>query len=163
MFTKAIVRKPGRSVVDGITTAALGKVDFQLLCRQHNAYIRALKSCGLEIIVLDAEEQFPDSVFMEDVALLTPQCAIITYPGAETRQGEELLIKPTLEPYYENLELVKGSGTVEAGDIMMAGNHFFIGLSERTNREGARQMISILEMSEFRKLDGGLSCLSLRF
>lgn len=145
MFTKAIVRKPGRSVVHGITTAGLGKVDFQLVCRQHDAYISALKGCGLEVIVLDAQERFPDSVFMEDVALLTPKCAIITRPGAESRQGEELLIKSTLEQYYDNLALIKSAGMVEAGDIMMAGNHFFIGLSERTNQEGAKQLFAILE------------------
>lgn len=145
MFTKAIVRRPGRSAVHGITTAALGKVDFQLMCKQHEAYIRALKSCGLEVIVLDAEEQFPDSVFMEDVGLLTPKVAIITCPGAESRLGEEQLIKPVLEGFYKHVASLKNPGTLEAGDVMMAGNHFFIGLSERTNPEGARQLISILE------------------
>ncbi|MCF8366741.1 MAG: hypothetical protein K9H16_13215, partial [Bacteroidales bacterium] len=111
---------------------------------QHDAYINALKTCGLEVTILQEAEQFPDSVFMEDVALLTPKVAIITRPGAHSRLGEELLVKPVVETFYKKVEAIESPGTVEAGDIMMAGNHFFIGLSERTNRTGAEQLIMIL-------------------
>jgi dimethylargininase len=145
MFTKAIVRKPGRSVVTGITTANLGEVDFHLMIRQHEAYVQTLMDCGLNVTILDAAEEFPDSVFMEDVALLTPKVAIITWPGAVSRLGEEQMVKPVLERFYQNVEAIQSPGTIEAGDIMMIGNHFFIGISERTNPEGANQMIKILE------------------
>jgi dimethylargininase len=149
MFTKAIVRKPGRSVVHGISTAGLGAVDYPKMCRQHEAYIDALKKCGLEVIILDQEERFPDSVFMEDVALLTSKCAVVTRPGAKSRQGEEKLIKPVLSSYYNTVEQIEPPGTLEAGDVMMAGTHFYIGLSERTNQAGAEQLISILEKYGF--------------
>jgi len=149
MFTKAIVRKPGKSVVDGITTAGLGKVDYPTLCQQHEAYTEALKKCGLELIILEASEQFPDSVFMEDVALLTSKCAIITRPGAKSRQGEENIVRPVLENLYQNIEQIVSPGTVEAGDIMVVGDHFYIGLSERTNMAGANQLITILEKYGF--------------
>ena len=85
MFSNAIVRKPGNSLVNGLTTADLGSPNYEKALTQHAAYVNALKTCGLEVIVLDAIEQYPDSTFIEDVALLTPECAIITNPGAPSR------------------------------------------------------------------------------
>jgi len=149
MFTKAIVRKPGKSVVDGITTAGLGAVDYDKLRSQHSKYIEALKACGLELIILDEMEDYPDSVFMEDVALLTSKCAIITRPGAKSRLGEELGLRKVLQNYYQNIERIENPGTLEAGDMMMVGDHFYIGLSERTNQTGADQLITILEKYGF--------------
>jgi len=93
---------------------------------------------------MEADEDYPDSVFVEDVALLTPEVGIITNPGAESRRGEVVEMKSVLNHYYEVVEQINPPGHIEAGDIMMAGSHFFIGLSERTNKEGARQMINIL-------------------
>lgn len=145
MFTKAIVRTPGKSMINGISTAGLGLPDYELALRQHAAYIEALKKCKLEVTILPADEAFPDSTFVEDVALLTPACAIITNPGADTRRGEILSIKSVLKNFYVNIEEVHEPGRVEAGDIMMVGSHFYIGLSERTNQEGAKQVIGFLE------------------
>ena len=145
MFKKAIVRTPGKSMVKGISTAGLGVPDYELALVQHADYIEALKECGLEVTVLDADEEYPDSTFVEDVALLTSECAIITNPGAETRRGEIVEIKKILKDFYVNIEEIYELGRVEAGDIMMVGSHFYIGLSERTNQSGAEQVISYLE------------------
>ncbi|MFT5303609.1 MAG: dimethylargininase [Mariniblastus sp.] len=145
MFTYAIVRKPAHSIIDGITTANLGVPDYEKTLRQHQAYIDALRSCGLSIITLPADEAFPDSCFVEDTALLSEHCAIIARPGASTRQGEEAAVLELLPRYFDNIESIEAPGTVEPGDIMMVGDHFYIGLSDRTNAEGARQMISLLE------------------
>jgi dimethylargininase len=145
MFTRAIVRKPGQSLVNGLTSSTLGKPNIELALFQHEAYVEALKTCGLEVVVLEADEQYPDSTFVEDTALLTPACAIITNPGAPSRKGETGVIKKALQDYYTNIEAVHEPGTVEGGDIMMVGAHFYIGLSDRTNEEGARQVIACLE------------------
>ncbi len=145
MFTKAIVRKPGRSMLDGITSAKLGKPDYDKALKQHQNYIDALSSCRVEVIVLEADERFPDSTFVEDVALLTPHCAIITNPAAPSRRGEIENMRDVLNSHYADIGQIKTPGTVEAGDIMMVGNHYYIGLSERTNSEGAEQMIALLE------------------
>jgi dimethylargininase len=145
MFSNAIVRRPGKSLADGLTTAGLGTPIYEKALAQHNAYVNALKTCGLEVFVLDAIEQYPDSTFIEDIALLTSECAIITNPGAPSRKGETFGIKEVLDNYYTNIEEIKDPGTVEAGDIMMVGSHFYIGLSARTNKAGAHQMISLLE------------------
>ncbi|MCP4141316.1 MAG: N(G),N(G)-dimethylarginine dimethylaminohydrolase [Chloroflexi bacterium] len=145
MFKKAIVRTPGKSMLNGISTAGLGLPDYELALRQHASYIEALKTCGLEVTVLPADEAFPDSTFVEDVALLTKKCAIITNPGADSRRGEIASMKEILKDFYENIEEVQEPGRVEAGDIMMVADHFYIGLSERTNQEGADQVIGFLE------------------
>jgi len=145
MFKRAIVRTPGKSMTKGLSNAGLGLPDYELALVQHAAYIEALKECGLDVLVLNADEQYPDSTFIEDVALLTRDCAIITNPGARSRRGETAEIKHVLGDYYGHIEEVREPGTVEAGDIMMVGSHFYIGLSERTNENGAQQIIESLE------------------
>jgi dimethylargininase len=144
MFHNVIVKKPCSSMTDGLSSADLGKPNFQLAIEQHESYIKTLKQCGVEVTVLEADENFPDSCFIEDVALLTKACAIITRPGAPSRRGEIIGLRETLEKFYENVEQIEAPGTIEAGDIMMVGNHFYIGLSARTNEAGANQMINIL-------------------
>lgn len=145
-FSHIIARTPAKSLINGLTSANLGKPDYQKALDQHNNYIRALQQCDVDITILPASEEFPDSVFVEDVALCTPHCAIITRPGAETRRAETTLITEAINRFYPNkVEYIQAPGTVEAGDIMMVDKHFYIGLSARTNQEGANQMIAILE------------------
>jgi dimethylargininase len=144
MFTTAIVRTPGESLVHGLTTASLGPPDYERALNQHRDYIRALRSCGLDVMILDADEAFPDSIFVEDTALLTPYCAILMYPGAESRRGEVDTIEPVIRRFYSDVERVTSPGMAEAGDIMNVDTHYYIGLSERTNAEGAGQVIDIL-------------------
>ena len=148
MFTKAIVRTPAPTMINGLTSANLGKPDFDLALKQHAAYIEALESCGLEVTCLEAMPPFPDSTFVEDAALLTPRCAIITNPGAPSRRGEIQGMRRLLENHYESFEEIQTPGTLEAGDVMMVGTHFFIGLSERTNQLGVDQLIAHLQKYE---------------
>ena len=145
MFTKAIVKRPCKNLVNGLTTANLGKPDYDLALKQHQVYIEALIECGLEVTILEADEDYPDSVFVEDTAVLTPRCAIITNPGAPSRRGEIIEISKVLKNIYQNVETITEPGTLEAGDVMMVGNHFYIGISKRTNQAGANQLINILE------------------
>ncbi|MFT5706155.1 MAG: dimethylargininase [Oceanospirillaceae bacterium] len=145
MFSKAIVKKPCRAVVSGITSADLGIPDYDNALVQHAKYVQALKDCGLEVTELNADEAFPDSTFVEDAALMTPHCAIITNPGAASRKGEVTEMHAVVSTFYDKVERIQAPGTVEAGDIMMVGEHYYIGLSERTNEVGAQQMIHILE------------------
>ncbi len=145
MFRHAIVRSPGATIIDGLTGASLGKPEYKKAQEQHSAYIEAIRKSGLDITVLNADDRYPDSTFIEDVALCTSGFAVITRPGAESRRGETDGIRNILQDYFEKIEEITLPGTLEAGDVMMAGNHFFIGISGRTNDEGARQLIKILE------------------
>lgn len=144
MFKNAIAKTPSQSMINGITSANLGQPDYAKALMQHKDYIQALLECGLKVTVLDADEKFPDSTFVEDVALCTPHCAIITNPGAATRNQETQTMIPVIKQHYTQIENIQGPGTIEAGDIMMIGDHYYIGLSERTNQQGANQMISFL-------------------
>jgi len=170
MIKNAIVRRPGHSLVNGITSAPeLGKPDYGLAIKQHDAYIEALKSCGVGVTVLKADERFPDSCFVEDVAVCTRKFAVITNPGASSRKGEEIEIIEVIKKYYNDTEYIKKPGTLEGGDVMMVKDHFYTGLSKRTNREGAEQLIkvlgkygmsgSIVEMLEMLHLKSGLAYL----
>lgn len=145
IFKNVIVRTPCPEMVHGITSADLGVPDYNKALVQHAEYIDALKSCGVDVTILPKDSNFPDSTFVEDAALLTPHCAVLTNPGAPSRNLEPATIKDTVESFYTHVESIKAPGTVEAGDIMMVGSHFYIGLTDRTNQEGANQMIQILE------------------
>ncbi|MEW5784032.1 MAG: arginine deiminase family protein [Bacillota bacterium] len=144
MFTKIIVKKPGRSVVDGLATSDLGKPDYEKALAQHQEYIRVMGSCAVSVKILEADEAYPDSCFVEDPAVVTEKMAVITNPGAPTRNGETEAIKEALEEFYDIFEYIKSPGTLEGGDIMRMENHFYIGLSTRTNLEGAHQLNDIL-------------------
>lgn len=144
MFSRAIVCTPSTSMIHGLSTANLGPPDYQKALNQHQEYIQALQNCGLVITILDADDNYPDSTFIEDTALLTPECAIITNPGAPSRKGEIEKITNVLHNFYSNVEKINAPGTLEAGDVMMVGTHYYIGLSERTNETGAQQLIKIL-------------------
>lgn len=139
MFTRAIVRKPGPDCGRGLTQSGLGPPDYERILAQHKAYIEALRSLGLTVTVLPAAPGFPDSYFVEDTAVVTPRLAVITNPGAKSRRGEENSIEPVLARFRPTFRL-KPPATVEGGDVLMVENHFFIGVSERTNLEGARAL-----------------------
>ena len=144
MFTHAIVRKPGDDFARGITTSNLGPPHYELMMKQHEDYIQNLRSLGLQLIVLNPLPDYPDAYFVEDTAVVTPEVAIITNPGAEDRKGEEDTIEQALATYRKTVR-IHDPGTVDGGDVLMLDSHFFIGISERTNREGATQLGCIFE------------------
>jgi dimethylargininase len=143
MFIRAITRLPGENFSDGLTTSTLGRPSYPLILRQHEAYRQVLQDLGLEVIVLPAEPAYPDAYFVEDPAIVTPKIAVITRPGALSRQGEELTLESILKQFRPVVHILP-PGTVEGGDVLMVGNHFFIGLSDRTNKEGAAQLARLL-------------------
>ncbi len=145
MFKNAIVRIPCHEMINGISSAPSLKPDYPKALEQHSKYIETLKACGLAVKILDADENHPDSTFIEDVALCTPACTIITNPGALTRRGEIRGLRQVLQGFYKNIEEIVLPGTLEAGDVMMVSTHFYIGISERTNTKGADQLIDLLQ------------------
>jgi len=144
MFTNAIVRRPCPEIINGLTSVNLGKPNYQRALTQHLKYTDILKDCGLTIKVLDFDNRFPDSTFIEDIALCTKKFSIVTNPGALSRKGETDGINQILKLFYENIEEISAPGSLEAGDVMMVEDRFFIGISNRTNIEGADQLIKML-------------------
>lgn len=132
----AITRKPGYSFTQGITTANLGVPDIALAQAQHEQYVATLKACELEVIDLDADEDFPDGCFVEDTALITPGFAVITNPGAASRRGETAAIIPVLQE-YRPLKFLPATVTLDGGDVMLIERTFYVGLSARTTLPAA--------------------------
>jgi dimethylargininase len=136
-------------LVHGLSTAGLGIPDFEKALTQHAAYADALRACGVEPIILAADENYPDSVFIEDTAVLSEKVAVITRPGAPSRRGEEVVVAEALSRFYDHLEFITAPGTLEGGDVLRAGNRFFIGISARTNETGAGQLAAILRKNGY--------------
>jgi dimethylargininase len=143
MFSRAILRKPGANVHAGLTTAGLGSPDFELMLRQHAAYRRALEASGVVLTVLEADERYPDGCFVEDTAVIAGGLAVITRPGAPSRRGEVDAIADLLACRRE-IARIETPGTVDGGDVIVAGDRVLIGLSARTNSAGADQLTALL-------------------
>jgi dimethylargininase len=143
-FKQAVVRPPGKSFTQGITSSNMGAPDLSLAQEQHQAYCAALEKCGVSLTVLDPDDDFPDSTFVEDTAVLTSMSAILSRPGATSRRDEVVAMKPVISQYFELIDTIQAPGRLDGGDICQAGGHFFIGISERTNAVGAQQLASIL-------------------
>lgn len=143
-ITFAITRTPAPTMEFGITEANLGKPDHELALGQHAEYVEALKSIGLEVLNLPPTPEYPDAHFVEDTAVVTPGAVVISRPGAESRRGEEETIEPVVARHRPVLR-IEIPGTLDGGDVMATDNVFFIGISRRTNEDGARQLGEILE------------------
>lgn len=139
MFTKAIVRRPGPEMVDGITSQNLGKPDFELALKQHDVYVQTLRDLGLEVTVLDAEPGYPDCCFVEDTAIVCHEVAVLTPLGAPTRQGEQLTIEPELAKHKPVVK-IEPPALIEGGDVLLVEKTFYVGLSDRTNELGAQAL-----------------------
>ncbi|KAB2336643.1 N(G),N(G)-dimethylarginine dimethylaminohydrolase [Cytobacillus depressus] len=150
MFKNIIVKRPAETLVNGLTTSDLGKPIFEKALIQHDAYIEALKKCGVEITVLPENSEFPDSTFVEDTAVLTEEFAVVTNPGAESRNREIDEMEPVLKRFYKKIYYIEAPGTLEGGDILQIEDHFYIGISTRTNLEGAEQLKQILESENYK-------------
>lgn len=149
-YEEAVVRTPCANFAEGLTHGLLGRPDVELAVAQHRKYTEALRQCGVEVTVLPPEDAYPDSCFTEDEAIVTDRMAVLPSPCRPSRQGEEILIRPVIEKYYAGrIEEIKRPGTLEGGDICRDGNHFFIGISSRTNEDGARQMAEIARKHGF--------------
>jgi dimethylargininase len=145
LLTRAIVRVPGSNFDSGLTSVALGRPQFDRVLEQHRRYCEALVKCGLALTTLNADLDFPDSTFVEDTAVVTARGAVLTRPGPVSREGEVETIRPTILNFFPSPLTIDAPGTLDGGDICEAEDHFFLGLSHRTNEEGTRQLAAHLD------------------
>jgi dimethylargininase len=149
VLTSAILRCPGPDFARGLTTSGLGEPDPARMMVQHAAVADALRALGLEVEVLDALPGFPDAYFVEDVAVVVPELAVVARPGAPSRLGEADAIVPALARHRKVVRL-EPPATLDGGDVLVAGRSVFIGLSSRTNAGGAAQLARLLEPHGYR-------------
>jgi dimethylargininase len=143
-FTRAVVRPPGENFAGGLTTAGLGPPDLARAVEQHARYVEALSLCGLSVTSLPPDARFPDGCFVEDPAIVTPAGAVIARPGAESRRGETESIRAALSSLVPVVGTIEPPGTLDGGDVLEIEGRYAIGVSRRTDGEGARQLAAIL-------------------
>ena len=141
-FTNAIVRKPNKSINYALSSQYLHP-SYEKILEIHDNYINSIEEAGLNIILLERLEQYPDSIFVEDPALIFKNNIIVLNPSDVTRNGEAKIIKNEISKYFEKIFVVE-KGNIEGGDILNINNHFIIGLSTRTNKLGAENLSNIL-------------------
>ncbi|MCC7250033.1 MAG: dimethylargininase [Lysobacter sp.] len=141
----AIVRRPAPTLAQRCELTFLEReaIDFDAAERQHAAYRDALAAAGARTIVLDAIASAPDSVFVEDAAVVLDEVAILANPGADSRRREPDFIAAPLSTHRRCIERIAAPGTLEGGDVLVVGDTLYVGLSGRSNREGLEQLASI--------------------
>lgn len=146
-FTRALVRPPTPNFAEGLTSVSLGTPDVACAMAQHAAYCDALRACGLAVEALPPQPAFPDATFIEDTAVIVPGVAVLTRPGAASRLGEVASVRDAATRAMGAGCMVReivAPGTLDGGDVCEHGRHLFIGISHRTNGEGARQLAAFV-------------------
>lgn len=143
-FTHAICRLPATSSVQGLRAIDTGAPDIDVFRQHHADYVAALRETGAEVTVLDALEDFPDSVFVEDSALCLREGAIVMRPGAPSRLGEAAAMAPALAEFYDDIRTLNGPGFIEGGDILVTENEILVGKSARTDAAGVADLSAMV-------------------
>ena len=143
-FTHAITRLPAPSIVNGLRAEDLGNPDHDQMLKDHAQYVMTLKEAGASVTELAALDAYPDSVFVEDVALCLPEVAILMRPGAPSRLGEVSEMAPVLRDVYDPVLEIEGPGFIEGGDILVTAKEILVGLSSRTDNAGVAELAEIV-------------------
>lgn len=149
-FTHALCRTPAHSVAKGLRALDQGDPDASAFRAEHAAYVAALSATGATVTLLPPLEGFPDSTFIEDPALVLRGQAIVLRPGAPSRLGEAAALRPDLLRYCDGVIDLETQGFVDGGDILCSDSEVMIGLSARTNQQGADDLRPIVENLGYR-------------
>ncbi len=122
-----------------LTYLARAEIDLDRARAQHRAYCQALSNSGCEVLELPAEPDLPDSVFVEDTAIVLDEVAVVARPGVESRLPETVSLARVLAR-HRSLVTIEDPGTLEGGDVLRIGARLYVGRSGRTNPEGIRQL-----------------------
>ncbi|MGB2589386.1 MAG: arginine deiminase family protein [Candidatus Acidiferrum sp.] len=137
-------------------------INLDVARAQHRAYEQLLEELGARVLSLPAEATLPDSMFVEDPAIVLDELAVIFPLGTESRRPESAILAAALAKYRE-LRHVTLPGTLEGGDILRIRRKLFVGLSKRSNQEGIRQLSEILAPYRYEVVAVSVSgCLHLK-
>jgi dimethylargininase len=143
-FDHAIACEPSRSVIRGLRAQDRGSPTYEGVKAEHEAYVAALRKAGVKVTVLPALEDFADSIFIEDPALVFTEGAIVLRPGAPTRLGEAAALEPVLRTRFPVVLELPTGGFADGGDVLVTPKRVFIGRSARTDAAGARALADCL-------------------
>lgn len=160
LFDLVFVRSPPNSYINCVSTnAGKDNIDVKLAKDQHRQYVSILKESGVKVNELQASEDFPDSVFLQDPALLGSRRSVIGRFGVEARRGEEKVLVGELSEDRAEIgktNYVAAPGTLEGGDIVVTDHGIFVGNSKRTNSVGIQQFSNFLENQKVRAINTDL-------
>lgn len=159
----ALMRRVSENISDcEITTISRSPIDPETAKRQHSNYARVLSDLGYQLHMLDADDSLPDSVFVEDTAVVLDEFAVITRPGAASRRKETKAVAEALS-YYKDLEFIGDSGTLDGGDVLRIAKTLYVGKSCRSSAVGIGRLRDLVKHHGYRvravPVDG---CLHLR-
>ena len=159
----AVTRKPSpRLSACELTHLPRQPIDFAKALAQHAAYQAALAANAASLILLPADPRHPDSVFVEDPAVVVDEVAVIARPGPESRRGETTALAEALAPFRE-LRFLQAPATLEGGDVLRMGKTLYVGSSARTNPAGIAQFAALLSPFGYRIVPVELrDCLHLK-
>ena len=141
----AITRQVSPSITHCVLThLPRVEIDYEIARQQHRHYEDLLTGLGCQLISLEPEADLPDSVFVEDVAVILDEIGILARPGPDSRRSEVARIAPVIGEYRE-LKTIEPPGTLEGGDVLRIGRTLYVGLSGRTNNQGFNQLRSLAE------------------
>lgn len=145
----AIVRRPSRSLAAcELTFVERHPIDAERAAAEHAAYRAAIEAAGARVLCLDALEEHPDAVFVEDPAVVLDEVAVVARMGAASRAGEVATVEAALAALHPVVPL--GAGRLEGGDVLRVGRTLWVGLSARTDADGARALAAIAEPLGYR-------------
>jgi len=145
-----------------LTHLARTAIDIALAREQHHAYEQALSGLGYRIERLPEESELPDSVFVEDAAIVLDEVAVITRPGALSRRAETASIGAVLGR-YRRLVHIQDPGTLDGGDVLRVDRTLYVGVSSRSNAGGIEQLAALLLPFGYRVLPVAVQgCLHLK-
>jgi dimethylargininase len=159
----ALTREPARELdACELTYREREPIAAAAAAAQHRGYCEALEACGARVVTLPAVDELPDSVFVEDTAIVLDEVAVLTRPGVESRRGEVSLNEPEVAR-LRNVVRVEAPATLEGGDVLRLGRTLYVGLSPRTNAEGAAALRRLAEPHGYEVLTVELrGCLHLK-
>ena len=156
-----------RDVSDSIDACELTAIDRSSIDvgkarAQHAAYEAALRACGCRVERVPRADGLPDAVFVEDTAVVLPEIAIITRPGASSRREETASIEEALLP-YRSVRRIESPGTLDGGDVLRMGQTLYVGSSTRSNPSGIEQLARLLDPFGYRVVPAAVhGCLHLK-
>jgi dimethylargininase len=147
----ALTRAVPKTIADCQLThlARRQPIDLALARAQHEAYEHALERAGCTIHRVPGDDALPDSVFVEDTAVVFDEFAVMTRPGAESRREEVDAVSKSLATFRELLR-IEAPGSIDGGDVLRVGSAVYVGESSRTNREGIQQLARLIEPRGYR-------------
>ena len=150
MYKNTVLKTTSETFVDGLSLSEIGIPIYNHSTEQHKIYEELRKKNDFEINVLPENYNFPDSSFVEDIAVLTPTFVVMSNSDVPARMEEIFEMEPILNSFYDKIYYIQEPGTLKGEDVLQIDHHFYIGVTTATNLVGAQQLQQILQFENYK-------------